>query len=407
MYISKLEVDGFRSLTNVKIEDMQPITLFFGRNGAGKSSILAFLTVLFSPKVRMSDLSVGPTIGNQPFYRGIIQDFVNNYKDNEPRRIDFNVTISIPITELNNIWPENKTNNVAVFSPDNDEKLIKLRIEGYFHPSEDNQNDAEIVLVKATLNNKYIVYDETKSPTIWIPHESQSTLSLSEAEALGETLLSNFTGLFSNIGIARFLHKELVMNNTTIFPDQQPLDRLDSFKSNLFRAKQSLEQERQTRYRRICSLFSSMTPWGEIDFAQSKDDITDIEVMSWDKDSLWLPISMRGAGAEQLLVILSEVVLRDSKIIGIEELESNLDEVNQGNLMDLLRNNIGQNGNTGQIIASAHSCFYGYDLDPKEKKWVVQQNNGNTIVKAWSKAAKRSLFNSSYDSGPARKTKPK
>ncbi len=405
MYISKLEVDGFRSLSNVKIDDMKPVTLLFGKNGAGKSSILALLKAIFCLKEQRAGLPGEPTT-QAPFYRGIITNFTNNYKNNKPRKVTFGITISMTRSELNSIWPKYIEKEIKVISDDLPEDRVKININGVFLPVDEEPNNAMMVLQEVDIN-RYIVFDETKRPNMWLPNEPD-TVILAEREALGESLLANFTGCFSNIGIARFLHKEAVFPSYEQSDSSDVQDSLMEFKTRLFKAKQSLKQDEQDRYRRIRDLFSKMTPWGEIDFARREGEDHDLEVMSWDQDNLWLPVSLRGAGAEQLLVIISEVILRETAIIGIEKLESNLDEDTQGQLIDLLRTIVGEDKNLiGQIIATAHSCYYVYDLPDHEKKHVVRKKTGNTDVEPWTATAFNSLFKSHLDAGTVRQLKKK
>jgi len=54
MRLAKLNVQNFRSLRDVSI-DFDPLTAFLGRNGAGKSTILAALNHFFSPGAQVHD----------------------------------------------------------------------------------------------------------------------------------------------------------------------------------------------------------------------------------------------------------------------------------------------------------------------------------------------------------------
>ena len=176
--------------------------------------------------------------------------------------------------------------------------------------------------------------------------------------------------------------------------DTQEPELPSSFKTRLYKIKHSEGQSEQNKFRSIRKRFGEVAGWGEIDFAQIESDgSTDLDVMTWDKESLWLPVSRRGAGAEQLLVIIAEVLMRGARVVGIEELESNLDEFNQKRLYDLLETLVGNGfGHVGQIVATAHSYFYSHELDNHEKLFVEKGANGRTKVKPWSTAAHDALF---------------
>ena len=108
----------------------------------------------------------------------------------------------------------------------------------------------------------------------------------------------------------------------------------------------------------------------------------------------WLPASRRGAGAEQLLILISELSMLRSRIIGIEEMESNLNEVNQQNIHDLVRSLVDSDGMTPtQVIATAHSRYYAKMVDNPDRRLVTRNAaTGATSVKAWNKRALESLF---------------
>lgn len=388
MYIQEFSVVGFRSLANVQVRDLRPVILLFGHNGSGKSNVLAALDAVFAPKQVPPDVAGAPTLSG-PFYRGWLPDFQNNYPRNVPTQVAFEVTLRTTEDELRRLWPSGLDAGVLVLPVELPPDRVRIRFSGRFQPVPESPSTAEMVLESATVVDT-LVYSNAQVSAPWFP-TAQTALSLDERAAVGDALLARLTGLFSNIGVARSLRRESspwTQQDSTNYEDLQ-----SSFKRRLFGLKYSSVQEDQNKYRHIQGLFRTVAGWGEIDFAQSGGDSDELDIMTWDDTQLWLPIARRGAGAEQLLVILSEVLLRGSTIIGIEELESNLDEDNQKKLYGLLEQLVSQpDSGVGQIVATAHSFFYGGELLPHEKRFVHVAEPGVSVVEPWSNEAHRALF---------------
>lgn len=119
--------------------------------------------------------------------------------------------------------------------------------------------------------------------------------------------------------------------------------------------------------------------------------------MTWDSNGLWLPVGLRGSGAEQMLVLMAEALARNSPIIGIEELESNLDDNNKKALFQFLEKATSQ-GDLGfqQVIATAHTRYYAKNLDDHQKRFVTIDANGRSSVKPWSESRYAQLFGKNF-----------
>jgi|GEM_PF-2955361 len=49
MYLSRLHITNYRGISNLQIDDLRPINIFVGRNGAGKTSVLEALSLATRP----------------------------------------------------------------------------------------------------------------------------------------------------------------------------------------------------------------------------------------------------------------------------------------------------------------------------------------------------------------------
>jgi len=375
----------------MQINDMKPVTLLFGHNGTGKSSVLAAIDVIFRPKYSLG--GEGSLEAKTPFYIGMITDFQHNYYCNKACIVPFEITIKTTKVELQKIWPDGLREGLNIIPGNTPESRVRITLTGHFEPVERLPGTAEIILEQAKILSTVLYQFNPSVDERWLP-ELKTSHSLPDREKIGERLLNSLTNIYSNIGVARSLRNEKVADAQT---HDELKTHISSFQSRLHQIKHSELQSSQNKFRTIREQFNKIAGWGEIDFAEVERETRELEVMTWDENGLWLPVVQRGAGAEQLLVIISEVVLRGSLIIGIEEMESNLDEDTQKKLYDLLELLVRTpDSGVGQIIATAHSYFYGHELLSTEK-WLVKKDGSSSTIEPWSNAAFQSLFQpSSY-----------
>lgn len=389
MYIQSFKITNFRSFENLELDDLPPLFLLFGLNGSGKSNLLAALEAIFSRKLQ-HPYQPGAPQDFAPFYRGLLPHFHHNYHRNNPTNIDFEIVLRTSKNELENLWAEAFQHDVSVLPKTNPPHRIRISLLGHFEPEPELPGTAQIFLESAHLNDLPL-FDASAKGEPWLPG-LRAELDLGERAATGEALLNKLTGAFSGIGTARFLRREPFLSTLDESSQTQP-DYAASFKRRLFNLKHSQLQTDQAKFRRITDIFHSTAGWGEIDFAQAGPAGEDLEVMTWDEHELWLPVTQRGAGAEQLLVLVSEVVISGAMMVGIEELESNLDDENQQKLFDLLQNLVSRpETGIGQVIATAHSSLYAHSLETHQKRLVHVDDDGRSIVDPWSPDTYAQIF---------------
>jgi AAA15 family ATPase/GTPase len=74
MKILNVKIKGFRSLSNVTMNNIGPINIFYGENNAGKSNILAALEILMKVENVAQAESI---VGN--FLNGELSNFIDNF----------------------------------------------------------------------------------------------------------------------------------------------------------------------------------------------------------------------------------------------------------------------------------------------------------------------------------------
>ena len=408
MQIQRFHIRRFRSIENLDLIDLPALFVLFGRNGSGKSNILAALETIFSPKIAPA-YQIGAPESPAPFYRGIVSDFSHNYYRNEPSECNFEILLKTTTDEVTALWPEGFSGDTPIVPAPTDPERVRIEIAGHFSPEPQLLPDAAETILESTAVNEVVVYDGGQLPEPWLPH-LKDTLPLEERAASGEALLVSLTGLFSVIGAGRTLTREpfrilqpearapsesdqdLVAIETTRQRHPGP-DRRGSFKRRLFGLGHSQLQLAQDKFRLVRKMFRDIGGWGEMDFAQAGPGGEDLEIMTWDEAGLWLPVGRRGTGAEQLLVMIAEILVRDAALIGIEELESNLDDENKDALFQSLERLVATTDvGLGQVIATAHSSYYASNLEPNAKRVVRMDGEGRTIVEPWSAERYAELF---------------
>src|SRR6266446_2959761 len=102
MLLTSLHVQHFRSLENVIVENLQPVTLLVGANAAGKSNIIDALRFLRDTFKDGLEHAISSRAGievirqyapSRPFNIGIQFNFIQTFHDNETRRGFYEIKI--------------------------------------------------------------------------------------------------------------------------------------------------------------------------------------------------------------------------------------------------------------------------------------------------------------------------
>ncbi len=377
MIIREFAIKNFRSLKNIKIPKLNPITLLHGDNDVGKSNILTALEIIFKSKAHTSIIALASGKKEERhvlgFWEGDIQDFRDNFYRDTDEPINFRVVVRFEPNEL----PEKIAKKEAVSkicrgkgNPDD------LNINGEIRRT--GQDTAYQKLNKVSLNNNVIYEEDAQSNHIYV--SSLDDLSESEKYTLFEAILSLLNDFFTLVSSRRYL---------TIEKDQKGIQcELDpsTFKNWLF----NLEMNRETysEFEELRIMFGNPPfDFGEISFARERDEL---EILV-KRNELRLPIGRLGTGVQQILYLLANIVHNKGKVIGIEEMEINLSERSQNYLLKLLDDLINSDKTTiRQVIMSTHS--YDYGKKGQVLRWWVHHDGNETIIKRWDNDAEAFLM---------------
>ena len=320
MKIQRIKIDGYRSLKNIDINDLNDVNIFYGDNNTGKSNIIDAIDIFFSEKKE-----------TVPTKEGII----TNIKFEGPidiKRSDFFKNRDEPIYYEVHILLE-KDDVQELKERINDEKMKKL-LKGL---------ECELIIkaeIASELTNKR-KGDLKITSLIFDGKETASSGSDATYRPLAEPIKLFLMDRFRKIDASRQIMRETDEQNKEEGVSGKNIQKY------LFELCHSSEESKHVLFRRINKSFNELfDKIGDIEFSFESDEhphkkvITDekgtdvvvekdvkeikIRVFSSDKNLL-LPIENIGSGLKQSLIILSNIIANSwSKIFGIEELELNL-----------------------------------------------------------------------------------
>ena len=343
MRIQYFEVHGFRSLSNVIINGLGPVNIFYGENNAGKSNILAAFEIAF--KVERVEELESPVAG---FLTSEFSDFVDNFTINndgtKAAKIDIKVRIGLSDEDLE---------AVPTFS-----KLIKdegiyesghlQRIQLEMEIISTSQYTATRLLKQASVNNIYI-YDLSQPgvqrffPTL--------VREISDRQPPAEDVFRYLMNCYEVIYAQRFLQEEELLESRGGEISGKGV------KNWLL----GLSESRAPGY----TMFRDIIKW----FDENPFSFGDIRpIVENDKVNLIVrtntgsefTIDRLGTGVQQILLLLSRILAKSTKLMAIEELELNLSPSLQNNTLLVLKDIVANNAQPkDQMFLSSHSMHLG------------------------------------------------
>lgn len=393
MIIKSFEIENYRSLKKIKIDNFDSTTVFYGLNNAGKSNILNALSLIFKKKSKLSTET--QTLSElENFYSGVLPDFGNNYFNNTAEKIKFLVSIEVESIELDidssisSLFPKKGRYTFTFIGEINKQE-----------PAE--YNYSEIKITEVNLGSKKIYEQGAKGffffPTIDKPRKNQSLLNDSftklidvfndcvyvipserdmlETISPGERYQSELKNardyIVSGEKDKALLILESLSKKSEGIPDSSEVNSR-SFKKFLYSLY--LSPQKYHLFEVINNTFNGEPfSFGSISFANEKD-ILDVMIS---EDSFRLPIKHLGSGVTQSLFIITSIICSKSKIICIEELEQNLSPSLQFQILAKLQELV-KKGQFDQLILSSHTSVYS-----KTKLgsiYLLEKSNGETLI---------------------------
>jgi hypothetical protein len=379
MYISSFTISNYRSLKDVAISGMLPVCIFHGLNNSGKSNILSAMATIFSRKILVEETTVGEVTKHEregSFWQGRIANFRDNFYRGERDDIRFSVEVTFADEELAFLEAVLRDLHASLARPGHN-KFLKLtgRI------SYVDADSADMLLESAVFNNHHVVFE--------VDAAGKKNLFPKLAKVTAEDRLAYFEELM-NLLADSFILLSSDRYLTSEGGPEQPKEALPlspkTFKRWLF--KLALSRSGHSAFEEIKAMFKDEPfSMGEIGFSREGDE-TEIMVQ---EPGARLPIGRLGSGHQQILYIISNLILNKRKMLGIEELEINLSPKAQKILFEKLKNHIYKRSDlVSQILITSHSNYFSGRKDVR--CFGVEHDGARTIVKRWREATKAEFF---------------
>lgn len=380
MQIKELYIKNFRSLKEVTIPGLTSAVVFHGANNSGKSNTLLALETIFSAKTTEAELDLPRDVSGfassaphrkTPFWNGIIRGFGDSFYMGTHKDIEFVVRVEIGPSHFREFSDAKLIEKLH--KPGHD---FQVKIAGRIRRS---GADGEMVLDTVQLNNKS-VFSRKGENLEWVPFVDASVES-SRRQRLGEDILNYFTDSVFVIPANRYLTNEEKQDNV-------PSLKSSSYKSWLH--YQSLSREGFEIFKGVQQqLGSKPFSYGDISFVRDGESV---DIMVDDGCGYRMPISQKGTGVQQILILLGFISASRARVIGIEEPEINLSFKSQDELITTLLNLTAQGkSRVSQILLASHSDHVG---SRSELRQIHVENPGGkgTRVRRFTANDRAALF---------------
>lgn len=340
MRITRFQIQGFKSIADVSVDNLADINVLFGLNDVGKSNIFEALALWHQL------LSTSRT----PNHKIPHGDFVRNFGAglfslDGPNEFSLLVQFAIDSSDLEHerIYPDIST-------------MLGLRT------THANMSSIDLISqVRVVLEGNYV---SLTSAARW---DDGTNVELHPKD-----LAQSISSIHIIPAERRF---QVEQRNQDKFSGSVDHDNL---KKALFYAYLSSDLQQKRRFAAIKSVLSE-PPFslGELDVAldQHSDQID----IGFIRPQGRLPLENLGSGSQQLVLVLGQVFLNDYPVIALEEPEMNLSPQRQQDLMIALRKLMDDPAVTlRQLFISTHSPYFEFSENFYD---VTLDENGHTKVK--------------------------
>jgi predicted ATPase len=392
MYITELKIDNFRSLTGIHLRDMKRVCIFHGENNSGKSNILAALEAI----LRSKTITDAPAAGNEQasfvrpteFYRGRLSGFSDNFAFGSTDPIRFVLGFKADASELEThreilqqLVAGTKTASKRLNLAKGKEHTIRATGELRYV----NENTCEAFTSRIDIDNNFILYKLKEGTSDYLPSLADSDVAFDKRAAVVEAISGSLTDAFQLIGADRALTQER-LNVLEAVPE---FLSASEFKRSLFQL--STGRETHNIYKDIALTFNAKPfTFGELSF--SIDRATErLEIMV-EKSKIRLPINRLGSGVQQCLFLLSNILYRRAKMIGVEEIELNLSPTAQKTMFETIRSLVYDSNVINQALITSHSPYAPDEANVAYFEVTYSDVTNRTIVRRVTKEERKKFF---------------
>jgi hypothetical protein len=324
---------GYRSLRNVRIDDLGAFNVFYGGNGTGKSNILAAMRLFFYILQRGAG-GCGQEFGDKEHACGEWGRAVAN----RVQRVDYCERDESKVVVLGARFLRTSADSPLLWPVERPDLTIEVTFDGgSVRLSRLESGDSDL---------------RDAGPLGW------PELRKLVVEALARRA-------YHLIGTER----HLVPENSKLTNRSGPYDPVVDLSAGLKNALFNAGNAPSVALRRRVSAFRSLLtgpPLNRPPFAVVRDPMTNaVEINERlpdpNPEGLELPIDFAGLGISQIYLILSEAMLSDARAVGIEEPEAHLHAPTSGRHLRQLLKRLVEENHVDQLFIATHSNLF--DLD--------------------------------------------
>lgn len=383
MIISGIQIIKYKSLQEVRLNNLKNIVILTGKNGSGKSNLLEALW-LFSKDFAILPLSINTNI---PV--AVNSHLWTNQDVTDP--IIFKVTFRFTPGEIRSILPD-KMIKVLNFS----RKNIDITIERELDASTPNLiwktkvvsifdliviEDGEFVIPldvfkRARAHDAPDIKPEIKiaEPLLFITSEEELEIAKNYLTTVTPEILNTIAGNLTNLCRENIKMVFSARSAPSVNPNYgiRTLNIEQSIYNKILSEGQDLSNKVRAQWRKFIADFEILIP-----FNQRLNIISGIAVV--DEDSITLPVHQIGGGTQTLISLLHELNFEVKPIMFIEEPENHLHPGLQKKFFNYLKSLISPRSREKQIWISTHSPFLLNKSDLMNI-WVAKKRGGVTQI---------------------------
>ena len=368
--ITSFWAKGYRSLHDFRIDDLGPFNVFYGKNGSGKSNILAGMETLFRVLAHRTRPEASFKDPGKPVGVDWIGHFIRPYDrcnfERTPRML---LGATLHWTERdqteNRGWPRFTELSVEITYEWEPNRLSITRLRS---------DDVDLLHLG--------VQDPENAAFLAIMFEFDAGYHIDLTWRV-QTFIHQFAHYaFALVGADRYMHTEHADDDDDM--DLSALFSAGRLKEALRRAREYHDPVVRRRYKQFEALMASKPlerPPMEITRSRKAQRLELVEIID---DAVYgsreVPVDLAGLGIAQIYHIAAHAVLRASRAVAIEEPEAHLHAPSTGIQLRQVLERLVSDGYIDQLFIATHSNLF--DLDPEKYYDVSLDGENGTVVKA-------------------------
>ncbi|MBU0666826.1 MAG: AAA family ATPase [Nanoarchaeota archaeon] len=325
MKIKKLLIKNYKSIEKLEIDNLNDLNIYIGKNDAGKSNIIKALDLLFNanPQTNWQQPKITTENELETIYDKEIKYLF--FKKDEPEA-EITAYIEVKKQELEKLGLQLdlKNNYELVFS----RKIC----------TENNTTKVSIEFIRL---DKKIILRTSDEKERFLTKKGNYTNNYEEF--IGKNLLLELQNQFI-----------LVPANRNIIRDPTPNSEKNQveqyIKDSLIKLANSEDKDKKLLFEQFKIFIDNISPLiEEVQSVEHEGKIHDLKFLSGEKTEI--PLSIIGAGNNELLLLLHEIIVSGGKILAIEEPEIHLHPEAERKLYRMMK----EFSSTTQMFIITHS----------------------------------------------------